>query len=88
MAWVGVTPSAYNVTGLGNLQFYRRAETGDFSVYGANGDDGPAHSKHLQNIGQFLDDMPLALVPEPQMGVIVTLIAGALFARRRRCTAG
>lgn len=82
MAWVGVTPSAYNAVGLGNLQFYRRAGTGNFAVYGANGADAAAHLKHLQNIGQFLDDMPLSNVPEPRVAGILTLFAAALFAKR------
>jgi hypothetical protein len=82
MAWVGVSPSAYNVTGLGSLQFYRRALTGSFSVYGALGSDASAHSKHLQSIGQFLDDMPLATVPEPH-AVSMLVPAGMLFMRRR-----
>ena len=33
MAHVGVTPSAYNVTGLGGTQFYRRAITGNSVSY-------------------------------------------------------
>jgi hypothetical protein len=85
MAWTGVTPSAYNVTGLGNLQFYRHAQAGDFQVFGALGDDATAHSKHLQNIGQFYDDLPLALVPEPgSAGAVLVALAGGTLARNRR----
>jgi hypothetical protein len=85
MAHVGVTPAAYNAVGLGNLQFYRRAITGNFSVYGATGADAAAHSKHLQNIGQFLDDLPLAIVPEP--GGVLLIAAAGLLIRRTRCGA-
>jgi hypothetical protein len=85
MAWTGVTPSAYNVTGLGGLQFYRHAQAGEFEMFGALGDDAAAHSKHLQNIGQFLDDLPLALVPEPTTAMMtLTALAGAALIRRRR----
>jgi hypothetical protein len=85
LAWTGVTPSAYNVTGLGGLQFYRRAQAGEFEMFGALGDDATAHSKHLQNIGQFLDDLPLALVPEPTTAMMtLTALAGTALIRRRR----
>jgi hypothetical protein len=90
MSHVGVSPVAYNAVGLGSLQFYRRAETGNFTVYGANGADATAHSKHLQNIGQFLDDMPLSTVPEPHAVGMLSLSAVALLSRprARRTTAG
>jgi hypothetical protein len=85
MAWTGLTPSTYNVTGLGGLQFYRHAQAGEFEVFGALGDDATAHSKHLQNIGQFLDDLPLALVPEPgSVGITLLAAAGATLGRQRR----
>jgi hypothetical protein len=85
MAWTGVTPSAYNVTGLGGLQFYRHAQTGEFEMFGALGDDATAHSKHLQTMGQFLDDLPLALVPEPgSAGMTLFAAAGATLSRRRQ----
>jgi hypothetical protein len=83
MAWVGTTPQAYNVTGLGGLQFYRHAQTGNFSVFGALGDDAAAHSKHLQTMGQFLDDLPLAVVPEPNIAAVVAVgVLGAGSTRR------
>ena len=87
MAWTGVTPSAYNVTGLGNLQFYRHAQSGEFEMFGALGDDAAAHSKHLQNIGQFFDDLPLAVVPEPAVATIaLSALAGFAAIRRRRAS--
>jgi hypothetical protein len=71
------------VTGLGNLQFYRHAQTGNFAVFGALGDDATAHSKHLQNIGQFLDDLPLSQVPEPTAAATILLAAtGTALIRR------
>jgi hypothetical protein len=85
MAWTGVTPSAYNVTGLGNLQFYRHAQAGEFEMFGALGDDATAHSRHLQNMGQFLDDLPLAVVPEPGATMIaLATLAGSSLIRKRR----
>ena len=85
MAWTGVTPSAYNVTGLGGLQFYRHAQAGEFEMFGALGDDATAHSKHLQNMGQFLDDLPLAIVPEPASAAMTLFAAaGATLGRRRQ----
>jgi hypothetical protein len=74
MQWVGVTPSAYNVVGLGGIQFYRYADTGNFTVYGATGDDATAHSLHLQNMGQWMDDMPLATLPEPSVVALLPLL--------------
>jgi len=60
---LGLSATAINTTGLGGLNFYRRASSGNFQLWGATGSDGPAHSKHLQYIGQFLKDLPLAHVP-------------------------
>jgi hypothetical protein len=68
MQSLGVTPTAVNEPGLGTLQFYRKATSGNFRLWGASGSDGPAHSKHLQYIGNFLQYLPLAKltdVPEP-----------------------
>jgi hypothetical protein len=85
LAWTGVTPSAYNVTGLGGVQFYRHAQSGEFEMFGATGADATAHAKHLQNMGQFLDDLPLAVVPEPGAAtIILPALAGAALTRRRR----
>jgi hypothetical protein len=64
MQSLGVTPSTYNVNGLGTLNFYRRAQTGNFKLWGALGTDGDSHLEHLRYIGEFLEEMPLAkLVP-------------------------
>ena len=60
---LNLTATATSATGLGTLQFYRTAESGNFRLCGATGSDAPAHSKHLQYIGEFLKQMPLALVP-------------------------
>ncbi|MEO0586162.1 MAG: hypothetical protein AAF078_00830 [Planctomycetota bacterium] len=58
MATVGVTPTPTNETGLGNLSFYRKAEQGNFSVWGASGATGDDHLDHLRYIGEWLDDLP------------------------------
>jgi hypothetical protein len=83
MAHVGVTPGAYEVTGLGSLQFYRRGEAGNFAAYGALGADANAHSKHLQTIGQFLHDLPLAQVPEPGAACVAIGLVGVRCLVRR-----
>jgi hypothetical protein len=86
MAHVGVTPSPYNAIGLGGLQFYRHAAKGNFEVFGATGATATAHSLHLQNIGQWLDDLPLAVLPEPGVASL-SLTAFAAVASRRRSRA-
>ncbi|MEM6334391.1 MAG: dockerin type I domain-containing protein [Planctomycetota bacterium] len=58
MATVGVTPTPTNETGLGTLSFYRKAQQGNFSVWGAAGSNGDAHLEHLRYIGEWLDDLP------------------------------
>jgi hypothetical protein len=80
---VGASVQPYNVTGLGDLQMYRRSLLGDFSIYGATGSDAAAHSKHLQYMGQFLGGLPLAQVPEPSGGMAILAFAAAVLARRR-----
>ncbi len=65
MQHVGITPTPVNEPGLGTLQFYRKAELGDFSVWGATGSDAAAHSRHLQYMAQWLTDMPLTGIIEP-----------------------
>jgi hypothetical protein len=60
---LGLSAVSQNVTGLGTLQFYRSAQAGNFRLWGTTGSDAPAHSKHLQYIGEFLKELPLALVP-------------------------
>ena len=59
MNHVGATPRAVNETGLGTLDFYRRADQGNFHVWGATGNDGDAHLEHLRYLGQWLGDLPL-----------------------------
>jgi hypothetical protein len=48
---------------LGTLVFNRYGESGNFRLWGATGADAPAHSKHLQYIGDFFDELPLARIP-------------------------
>jgi len=60
MQYLGITASAYNVNGLGTLNFYRRAQTGNFKLWGALGTDGDSHLEHLRYIGDFLEELPLA----------------------------
>jgi hypothetical protein len=66
------------------VQFYRKAIKGKFQVWGELGSDAPAHSQHLQYMGQFLDDLPLSHVPEPSVGILVAPIALALTRRAAR----
>jgi hypothetical protein len=72
MQHVGVTPVSTTESGLGTLQFYRKAQLGDFSVWGATGADAPAHSRHLQYMGQWLGDLPFddVVLPPPITGDI------------------
>jgi hypothetical protein len=79
MAYLGISPVADNSHGLGTLDFYRYAKQGNFVVHGALGTDGDSHLEHLQYIGQFLQELPLASVPEP-----ATLIPFAVFMIFRR----
>lgn len=78
---VGATWQSYAATGLGGMQFYRRAIKGNLAMYGALGTDGPSHSLHLQYMGQFLDELPLSRIPEPSSGLTIAMLAGALAAR-------
>jgi hypothetical protein len=64
MQSLGIAAAAYNVNGLGTLNFYRRAEAGNFRLWGALGSDGDSHLEHLRYIGEFLEELPIAkLVP-------------------------
>ena len=83
MAWVNTTPTAISSTGLGTLDFYRHAKKGNFEVWGANGTDGDSHLEHLRYVGQFLQELPLATVPEPT-AFVLSLFALPLLMRRRR----
>ena len=75
---VGATSTPFTGTGLGNVQFYRKAIKGNFQVWGELGSDAPAHSQHLQYMGQFLDELPLSHVPEPSAALIIMPMALAL----------
>jgi hypothetical protein len=83
MAWVGVTPTAINTNGLGTLNFYRHAKKGNFEVWGATGSDGDSHLEHLRYGGQFLQDLPLAKIPEPSTLSLLAM-SSLLLARLRR----
>jgi hypothetical protein len=64
MQYLGISSTAYNANGLGTLNFYRYAQTGNFRLWGALGSDGDSHLEHLRYIGEFLEELPLAkLVP-------------------------
>ena len=88
MQYLGVSPSAYNVNGLGTLHFYRHAQSGNFQLWGALGTDGDSHLEHLRYVGEFLKELPLAktvAVPEPSTLLFVMLASGAgLWPRRNR----
>ncbi len=62
MQSLGISASAYNVNGLGTLNFYRHAKSGNFELWGATGTDGDSHLEHLRYIGEFLEELPLAKV--------------------------
>jgi hypothetical protein len=64
MQYLGISPTAYSATGLGTLNYYRKAQTGNFRIWGANGATADDHSAHLRYIGDFLEQLPIAkLVP-------------------------
>ena len=56
---IGVAASSYTTPGTNNMPFYRYANSGNFSMYGATGADATAHTYHLQQIGQFFSEMSL-----------------------------
>ena len=83
MQHLGVSATPLNTNGLGTLNFYRHAQGGNFELLGALGTDGDSHLEHLRYIGEFLEEMPVAHVPEPSsIGAIALL--GSTFLRRRR----
>lgn len=63
LQYLGLAAPAVNQAGLGTLVYNRHAQSGNFELWGATGSDAAAHSKHLQYIGDFLNDLPLARVP-------------------------
>ena len=63
---LGISATPYNANGLGTLNFYRRAQSGNFKLWGASGADGDSHLEHLRYIGEFFKELPLAKeIPEP-----------------------
>ncbi|MEQ8210220.1 MAG: hypothetical protein RH917_10345 [Lacipirellulaceae bacterium] len=60
---LGIAASRVKTKGLGTLQFYRHAQSGNFQLWGARGDDGDAHLEHLRYIGEFLPLLSLAQLP-------------------------
>ncbi|TWU22608.1 hypothetical protein [Bythopirellula polymerisocia] len=62
---LGVSASAINESGLGTLDFYRSAQSGNFRLWGALGADGDAHLEHLRYIGEFFAELPLAKLAGP-----------------------
>jgi hypothetical protein len=84
MQYLGTSASAYNVNGLGTLNFYRYAQTGNFRLWGALGTDGDSHLEHLRYIGEFLEELPLAKVPEPATWLLLSWANSWLTLRRRR----
>jgi hypothetical protein len=87
MQHLGISASATNENGLGTLNFYRRAESGNFRLWGASGADGDAHLEHLRYIGEFLEELPLArVVPEPSSLTLAALLSPFLLRRSPRPT--
>ena len=82
---LGIAARPVSGSGLGTLDFYRHAESGNFQLWGALGADGDAHLEHLRYMGQFLTHLPLAklTVPEPTscwllaLGLFALLTTGA-----------
>lgn len=83
MQSLGISASAYNATGLGTLAFYRHAKSGNFELWGALGTDGDSHLEHLRYVGEFMEEMPVAKVPEPSAAALVALAVPFILKRRR-----
>ncbi|QEG33607.1 hypothetical protein Pr1d_08710 [Bythopirellula goksoeyrii] len=62
---LGATATAVNESGLGTLDFYRTAESGNFRLWGALGADADSHLEHLRYIGEFFKELPLAKLAAP-----------------------
>ncbi len=81
---LGLSATPYNANGLGTLNFYRRAQSGNFKLWGASGIDGDAHLEHLRYIGEFLKELPLAKhIPEPST-LLLAAVAALFLSRRSR----
>jgi hypothetical protein len=64
MQYLNISPTNYSAAGLGTLSYYRKAQAGNFRMWGANGDTADDHSAHLRYIGDFFEELPIAkLVP-------------------------
>lgn len=63
MQHLGIAASPDSSAGLGTLQFYRHAESGNFQLWGATGASGDAHLEHLRYMGHFLKELPLDKLP-------------------------
>jgi hypothetical protein len=63
MQHLGISATANNTNGLGTLNFYRSAQSGNFRLWGALGTDGDSHLEHLRYVGEFLEELPLAKAP-------------------------
>jgi hypothetical protein len=84
MQHLEISASAYSANGLGTLNFYRRAQSGNFQLWGALGSDGDSHLEHLRYIGEFYKHLPLAKeIPEPGSFVLCGIAVGCLLSRRR-----
>ena len=80
---LGITATTANTNGLGTLHFYRRAQSGNFKLWGASGSDGDAHLEHLRYIGEFFEELPLAKqIPEPSTSAISALACVDSWPRR------
>ena len=64
MEHLQIAASPVDSAGLGTLDFYRHAKSGNFELWGAEGADADAHLEHLRYIGHFLAKLPLAKLPE------------------------
>jgi hypothetical protein len=85
---LGLSATPLNANGLGTLNFYRQAQSGNFRLWGALGSDGDAHLEHLRYIGEFLEELPLAKqIPEPSTLLMAALAATLLPHRRRPISA-
>lgn len=92
LQYLGVSATALNQPGLGTLTYYRTAQSGNYKLWGTTGADAAAHSRHLQYIGDFFEELPLArVVPEPTSGTILMIalvaLSGARVQSRRRRSA-